>query len=112
MSDRVERLRAAFEKGKAGDRRGAMDDFRSDYVHHSNLLGDIHGLDAYFENWLPIFESINLVQEVQEITEQPPFVVVAVRQTSSIKPDPTTTLHIYRWEGDQVAEMWTLVDTS
>ena len=112
MSERVERLERAFANGNAGDRRAAMSDFRADYVHHSSVLGDIQGLDTYFEKWLPIFESLNFKQEIQQIVEHPPFVVVAVRQTSSLKPEPTTTLHIYRWEGDQIAELWSLTDPS
>jgi predicted ester cyclase len=112
MSERVQRLEQAFANGNAGDRRAAMVDFHPEYVHHSNLLGEIQGLDTYFEKWLPLFESLNFKQQIEHITEHPPFVVVAVRQTSSLKPDETSALHIYRWDDDQIVELWSLTDPS
>jgi predicted ester cyclase len=109
MSDRVEQLREAFAAGKR-DRKDAMRDFKPDYVHHSNLLGDVHGLDEYFEKWMPMFDAIQMQQEIVDIVEHDPFVVCTVLVTSSMKPEPTRGVHIYRWEGDRVAELWSLSD--
>lgn len=108
MSDRVERLRAAFAAGNSGDRRAAMKDFDADYVHHSNLFGDLQGLDNYFETWMPAMEAAQVRQEVIDIVEHGPFVVVRVMQSSLMTAEPMHGLHIYRWDGDRIVELWSL----
>ena len=87
-----------------------MRDFSPDYVHHSNLLGEVHGLDEYYEKWMPMLDAIELKQEIVDIVEHGSFVVCTVLATSTMSPEPSRNLHVYRWKGDEIVELWSLLD--
>ena len=108
MTDRVERLRAAFAAGNSGDRRTAMKDFHQDYVHHSNLFGDLQGLDNYFATWMPAVEAAQVKQEVIDVVEHGPFVLVTVMQSSLMSDEPIHGVHLYRWKDDEIVELWSI----
>jgi len=109
----VESSRAAYEAFARGDIEAAFADLRDDCVFHGNSAGmpaggDYRGREEIVGKWLPELVSTFEGFEVRPTTflEAGDHVVVLGEDHATVRGTPLQAMfcHVWRYEGDQIAE--------
>jgi hypothetical protein len=90
---------------------GAMLDMphTDDIKMHIPTLGIVaQGEVDIRDNVIAMLEQVEMRQELHDLIADGPFVVCTLRVESTLRPEPTTAVEIFRFEGDKVAEIWAI----
>lgn len=110
-SGRPDATREAFAAIGARAFEPALARTAPDYKHHLVPMGiDTVGAEGFRETIVPLTRQIELKQHLVDTIELGDFVLATVRATSSLRPGQGTIAYVLRWEGDQVAEIWSISD--
>jgi ketosteroid isomerase-like protein len=86
-----------------------LDRYTDDAVVYATALGiTATGKAEIKEKIGALVQQISLKQEFLDVFEAAPFVVATARFTSNLRPEPIHGTIVSRFEGDLVAEQWTI----
>jgi len=106
LSDRMHRAVSFLKLAASGKLDEAYDNFISPTFHHHNpyFAGDAASLKKGMAEAAAKFPDTTL--EVQHIFEEGELVAVHSRVQHGLNEPEISVVHIFRFEGDRIAELW------
>jgi hypothetical protein len=77
-------------------------------VHVSSLRITASGEAEVREKFLDVMEQVHARVELTDLIADGPFVSCTIKVESDLRPDPTTGVEVFRFEGDEMAEIWAI----
>ncbi|GAC1600389.1 MAG: hypothetical protein NVS3B21_27480 [Acidimicrobiales bacterium] len=109
MSARLEKAREAFAGIERKDWEVPLAACQENYKHHLVTLGiETSGRQGFRDTLIPLIEAIGLEQKFVDSIEHGDFILATVEAKSSVAEGTSTIAYTFRYEGDEVAEIWAI----
>ena len=95
----------AYEDANEGRWETFTAHIAQDYVHRIPVLGiEWSGLDAALRGLQDLYGQLNLRQHARGVERWGDMLIAKIEMTSSLRPEPLSTVHVYRVSDDRLVE--------